>query len=61
MSVIFAEKLLDLRMLKKIEKAKYHVDKLLYQLVNLVDSKFIFNEDKAPSRADYVEKREIYR
>ena len=33
----------------------------MHKLVNLVDSKSIFNEDKAPTRADYVEKREIDR
>ena len=37
------------------------VNKLLYKRVNLIDSKSIFNEDKAPTRADYVEKREIDR
>ena len=33
----------------------------MYKLVNLVDSKSTFNKDKAPARADYVEKREIDR
>ena len=33
----------------------------MYKLINLIDSKSIFNEDKAPTRADYVEKREIDR
>ena len=37
------------------------VNKLLYKRVNLIDSKSIFNEDEAPARADYVEKREIDR
>ena len=37
------------------------VNKLIYKRVNLIDSKSIFNEDKAPTRADYVEKREIDR
>ena len=50
-----------MRLLKKLKKSKYDVDKLLHKLVNLVDSKSIFNEDKAPARADYVEKREIDR
>ena len=31
----------------------------MFELVNLSDSKFIFDEDKAPTRADYVEKREF--
>ena len=60
-SVIIAEELLDARVLKKLKKSRYDSDKLLYKIVNLVDSKSIFNEDKAPTRADYVEKREIDR
>ena len=60
-SAIFAEELLDTKLLKKFKKSKYDIDKLLYKLVNLVDSKSIFNEDKAPTRTDYVEKREIDR
>ena len=60
-SPIFAEELLDAKLLKKLKKSKYDIDKLLYKLVNLVDSKSIFNKDKAPARADYVEKREIDR
>ena len=31
----------------------------MFKLVNLSDNKSIFKEDKAPTRADYVEKREI--
>ena len=45
--------------MKKLKKSKYDVDKLFYKLVNLVDSRSIFNEDIAPTRADNVEKREI--
>ena len=33
----------------------------MHKLVNLVDSKSIFNEDKGPTKAYYVEKREIDR
>ena len=58
-SVIFAEELLDARLLKKLKKSKYDVDKLLYKLVNIIDNKSFFKEDKSPTRADYVEKREI--
>ena len=32
---------------------------MLYKLVNLADSKLIFNDDKAPTRADFIDKREI--
>ena len=45
--------------MKKPKKSKYEVDKLLYKLVNLAENKSLFNDDKAPMRADYVEKREI--
>ena len=60
-SVAFAEELLDLKLLNKLKKSKYEVDKLLYKLVNIIDNKSFFNENKAPARADYVEKREIAR
>ena len=33
----------------------------MYKLVNLIDNKSFFNEEKAPTRADYVEEREIDR
>ena len=60
-SVVFAEEILHLKLLNKLKKSKYEVDKLLYMLVNIIDNKSFFNEDKAPTRADYVEKREIDR
>ena len=58
-SVLFAEEILDKKLLNKLKRSKYETDKLFYKLVNLIDNKNIFNEDKAPTRADYVEKREI--
>ena len=60
-SVIFAEEKLDEKLLNRLKKSKYDTDKLLFKLVNLTDNKFILDEDKAPTRADYVEKREIDR
>ena len=60
-SVLFAGEILDKKLLNKLKKSKYETDKLLFKLVNLSDSKSIFNEDKAATRADYVEKREIDR
>ena len=59
--MVFAGESLDARLLKKLKKSKYDVDKLLYKLVNLIDNKSFFNEEKAPTRADYVEEREIDR
>ena len=58
-SVLFSEEILDKKLLNKLKKSKYETDKLFYKLVNLIDSKNIFNEDKAPTRMDYVKKREI--
>ena len=58
-SVSFAEEILDKKLLNKLKKSKYETDKLLFKLVSLSDSKSIFNEDKAPTRAAYVEKCEI--
>ena len=57
--VLFAEIILNAKLLNKLEKSRYETDKLLFKLVNLSDSKFIFNRHKAPTRADYVEKCEI--
>ena len=60
-SVLFAEETLDRKLLNKLKKSKYETDKLLFKLANLSDSKLILNEDKAPTRVDYAEKREIDR
>ena len=60
-SVIFAEEFLDDRLLKKLKKSKYEVDKQLFKIVNLADSKNLLGDDKPPTRTDYVEKREIDR
>ena len=37
----------------------YETDRVFYKLVNLLDSKNVFNDNKVPARTDYVEKREI--
>ena len=55
------KEILDKKLLNKLKKSKYETDKTFYRLVNLIDNKSTFNEDKAPIRADYVEKREIDR
>ena len=51
-SVLFAEEILDKKLLNKLKKSKYETDKLLYKLVNLIDNENIFYETKAPTRAD---------
>ena len=39
----------------------YETGRVFYKLVNLLDSKSVFNDNKVPTRTDYVEKREIDR
>ena len=51
-SVLFAEEILDKKLLNKLKKSKYETDKLFYKLVNLIDNKKIFYENKVPTRAD---------
>ena len=60
-SVIFAEEFLDNKLLKKLKKLHHDVDKQLFKLVNLADSKNFLDNGKSPTRTDYVEKREIDR
>ena len=45
----------------KPKKSKYEVDKQLFKLVNLANSRSFLRDDEAPTRVDYVEKREIDR
>ena len=47
-------------MLKKFYKSRYTEDSLLLKLIYLVDNK-LNDEEKAPTRVDYIEKREIDR
>ena len=46
--------------MKKLKKSKYVKDSLLLKLIGLVEQK-IDDEEKVPTRVDYVEKREIDR
>ena len=48
-------------MLKKLKKSKYDVDRQLFRLVNLADTKNFLDNGKSPTRTDYVEKIEIDR
>ena len=57
-SVLFSEEILDKKLLNKLKKWKYESEKLFYKLVNLIDSKNVFDDGKAPTKTDYVEKRE---
>ena len=60
-SVIFAEEFLDNKLLKQLKKLHYDVDKQLFKLVNLADSKKFLDDGKSSTRTNYVEKREIDR
>ena len=57
-SIIFKEET-DARLLQKRKKSKYRANVLLYKLSNLAEGKLIFNDDKAPTTADFVDKRDI--
>ena len=60
-SVVFAEELLDKKLLLKLKKSKHSEDKNLFKLENLLDNKNVDSgpEDGCAKRSDYVEKREI--
>ena len=60
-SVLFSEELLDDRLLKKLKKSKYEKDKELLKLIDLADGKDFLDDNKVPTRTDYVEKKEIGR
>ena len=46
--------------MKKFKKSKYAKNSLLFKLIYLADNK-LDDKEKVPTRADYVEKREIDR
>ena len=60
-SVLFSEELLDKQLLKKLKKSKYAKDTELLKLINLADNENFLDDNKLPSRTDYVEKSEIDR
>ena len=47
--------------MKKLKILRYLKVAPLQKLINLADNKDFFDDDKAPTRTDYVEKREIER
>ena len=47
--------------MKKLKKSRHLKDTQLLKLINLSDNKYFLDDDKAPTRTDYVEKREIDR
>ena len=60
-SVLFSEKRIDNRQLKKLQKLRYLRDAQLLKLINLADNKDFLDNDKTPTRTDYVGKGEIDR
>ena len=58
-SVPFSEEKVDNSLLKRLKKSKYDKDSLLLKLTGSVEQ--FDNEEKVPTRVDYVEKREIDR
>ena len=56
---MFSEEILDKKLLNKLKKSKYETGKLFYKLLNLLDSKNVFDDDRAPTRTDFIKKREI--
>ena len=64
-SVLFSEEKLNNKLLKKFKNSSYSKDKLLLKLIKLIENDIDqinkTKEDEIPTRADYVEKREIYR
>ena len=60
-SVLFSEERIDQRLLKKLKKSRYSKDSQLLKLILLADNRDFLDNDKTPTRADYVEKREIDR
>ena len=58
--ILFSEEKIGNRLLKEFQKCKYGKDSLHLKLIQLTDNSFN-EEEKIPTRADYVEKWEIDR
>ena len=60
-SVTFTEEILDKKLLARLKKSKYVVDKNFFKLVNLINNNNVIFDIDNVNRSDYVEKREIDR
>ena len=60
-SVSFSEEKIDKRLLEKTKKSKYLKDSQLLKLLLLADNKDFLDDDKTPTRTEYIKKREIDR
>ena len=58
-SVLFSEETIDNRLLKKLKRSKYLKDSQLLKFIFLADNKDFLDDDKTPTRTDYIEKRKI--
>ena len=52
---------MDNRLLKKLKNSKYLKDSQLLKLILLADNKNFLDDDKTPTRTDFVKNREIDR
>ena len=57
-SVLFSKEKIDERLFKKFKKSKYVKGSLFLKLIFLADNR-LENEEKIPTRADFIEKQEI--
>ena len=57
-SAAFAEEILDKKLLLKLKKSKYAVDKNFFKLVNLLENNSVIFEPDSVKRTEYVKKRE---
>ena len=60
-SAAFAKEILDKRLLLRLKKPKYPLDKQFFKNVNLLDEKSVIFNPESVDRTDYVEKRDIDR
>ena len=58
-SVLFSEENIGKRLLKKLKKSRYKKDSLLLKLILSADNTDQQDDDKIPTRADFVGKRDI--
>ena len=59
-SVLFSEEKIDERLFKKLKKTEYIKDSFFLKLILLADNR-LKDEEKIPTRADFIKKREIDR
>ena len=60
-SATFAKEILDKRLLLRLKKSKYTLDKQFFKNVNLLDEKSVIFNPESVDRTDYIEKRDIDR